>query len=144
MVTAEDDRRNQTGDKMKDVLKAITDRFNIANDFKTAISSRFYLNTAPQGIAKPYTVFQLITNTATYNFTSTFDDTEIQIDIIDDNNSSDILDIADKCMSHFDDCDLAVNGYQFLKMERDLNFLEESPDEEIQRYTIQYTISTRK
>jgi hypothetical protein len=129
---------------MKDVIKAIYDKFTTSNTFKTAISSRFYLNSAPQAASKPYSVFQLITNTATYNFTSTFDDSEIQIDIIDDNNTSDILDVADKCMTLFDDCQLTVSGYQFMKMERDFNMLIEDQEGEIQRYTIQYTISTRK
>jgi hypothetical protein len=129
---------------MKDVIKAIYDKFSAANDFNTAIGGRFYLNSAPQAVSKPYSVFQLITNTASYNFTSTFDDSEIQIDIIDDNNTSDVLDIADKCMALFDDCELTVSGYQFMKMERDFNMLIEDPEEEIQRYTIQYTVSTRK
>ena len=129
---------------MKDVIKAIYDKFSVSNTFNTAISGRFYLNSAPQAASKPYSVFQLVTNTATYNFTSTFDDSEIQIDIIDDNNSSDILDVADKCMTLFDDCELTVSGYQFIKMERDFNMLIEDPEGEIQRYSIQYTISTRK
>jgi len=129
---------------MKDVIKAIYDKFSAANDFKTAIDSQFYLNVAPQSISRPYAVFQLITNTATYNFTSTFDDAEIQIDILADNDSSDILDIADKCMTLFDDCILTVAGYQFMNMERDWNTLIEDAEEEIQRYTIQYMVSTRK
>lgn len=129
---------------MKDVLKAIYDKFSAANDFKTAISSQFYLNNAPQSISKPYAVYQLVNNVATYNFTSTFDDAEIQIDIIDDNHTSDILDYANKCMALFDDCILTVSGYQFIKMERDLNFLIEDAEEELQRYMIQYTVYTRK
>jgi hypothetical protein len=129
---------------MKDILKAIYDKFSVANDFKTAIASQFYLNNAPQSISKPYAVFQLITNTTDYNFTSTFDEAEIQIDIIDDNTSSDIMGIADKCMTLFDDCELTVAGHQFLKMEREWNSLSEDPEEEIQRYTIQYTVWTRK
>ena len=129
---------------MKDAFKAIYDRAVAANNFYAALSNQFYLNSAPQGISKPYAVFQLITNTATYNFTSTFDDLEIQIDIIDDNNSSDILDLADKCMADFDDCTLTVAGHQFLNMERDFNLLTEDPEEEIQTYTINYTVSTRK
>jgi hypothetical protein len=54
------------------------------------------------------------------------------------------MDIADKCMALFDDCELTVAGYQFQKMERDWNSLSEDPEEEIQRYTIQYTVWTRK
>ena len=76
---------------MKDVLKAIYDKFSAANDFKTAISSQFYLNNAPQSISKPYAVYQLVNNVATYNFTSTFDDAEIQIDIINSLKWSAIL-----------------------------------------------------
>ena len=129
---------------MKALFAAITAKFTAANTFKTAVSSRFYLNTAPQGISKPYAVWTLINNTADYNFTSTFDEAMIQIDIIDDNDNSDILDIADKCMALFDDCLLSVTGYQFIKMERDFNFFIEDPDEEIQRYTIQYAVNLRK
>lgn len=129
---------------MKDLIKAVYDRAVTANNFYAALSNQFYLNNAPQGINKPYAVFTLITNTADYNFTSTFDESELQIDIIDDNVSSDILDIADKCMTDFDDCDLTVAGYQFLKMERDFNFLTEDAEEQIQRYTIDYTVWTRK
>jgi len=137
---------------MKALFKAIKDRAVAANNFYAALSYvesgttkyKFYLNAAPQSISKPYAVFTLITNTATYNFTSTFDDSEIQIDIIDDNNTSDILDLAEKCMTDFDDCTLTVAGYQFMIMERDFNFLTEDPEEEIQRYTIQYLVSTRK
>lgn len=115
-----------------------------ANTFKTAISSQFYLNTAPQGISKPYAVYSMITDTTDYNFTSTFDEALIQIDIIDDNQSSDILDTADKCMTLFDDCLLTVAGYQVIKMERDFNWFIEDADEEIQRYTIQYSVNLRK
>ena len=129
---------------MKDLFAAITAKFTAANTFKTAVSSRFYLNTAPQGIASPYAVFTLVNNVADYNFTSTFDEALIQIDIIDDNQSSDILDTADKCMTLFDDCLLTVTGYQFIKMERDFNFFIEDADEEIQRYTIQYSVNLRK
>ena len=128
---------------MKALFKAVYDKYLTANDFRTAVS-QFYLNNAPQGISRPYSVYQLITNIADYNFTSTFDEAELQIDIIDDNASSDILDYADKCMALFDDCELSVTGYQFLKMERDWNQLSEDPEEEIQRYTIQYTIWLRK
>ena len=124
---------------MKELIKAVYDRSLTVNDFRTAVS-QFYLNNAPQGISKPYSVFQLITNIADYNFTSTFDEAEIQVDIIDDNTSSDILDYAYKCMALFDDCQLTVSGYQFMKMERDWNQLSEDPEEEIQRYTIQYTV----
>ena len=129
---------------MKDILKAVYDRAVAANNFYDALSNQLYLNSAPQGISKPYSVFQLITDVATYNFTSTFDEAEIQIDIIDDNNSSDILDYADKCMTDFDDCVLTVAGHQFLKMERDFCLLTEDPEEEIQRYTIDYSVITRK
>ena len=128
---------------MKELIKAVYDRSLTVNDFRTAVS-QFYLNNAPQGISKPYSVFQLITNIADYNFTSTFDEAEIQVDIIDDNTSSDILDYAYKCMALFDDCQLTVSGYQFMKMERDWNQLSEDPEEEIQRYTIQYTVWLRK
>ena len=128
---------------MKELLKSIYDKYLTVNDFRTAVS-QFYLNNAPQGISKPYSVFQLITNIADYNFTSTFDEAEIQVDIIDDNTSSDILDYAYKCMALFDDCQLTVSGYQFMKMERDWNQLSEDPEEEIQRYTIQYTVCLRK
>jgi len=129
---------------MKALFKAIYDKFSAANDFNTAIGGQFYLNAAPQGIDKPYAVFQLINNAVDYNFSSTFDDAEIQIDIIDGNDDSTILDLADYCMALFDDCTLTVSGYQFLKMERDLNFLTEDPAEELQHYVIQYTVSTRK
>jgi len=128
---------------MKALFKAIYDQYSTVNDFRTAVP-RFHLNNAPQSSTKPYAVFQLITNVTDYNFTSTFDDAEIQIDIIDDNISSDILDHADKCMALFDDCTLTVTGYQFLRMERDWNQLSEDPEEEIQRYTIQYTVWLRK
>jgi hypothetical protein len=129
---------------VKNLFAAINTKFSAANDFKTAISSRFYLNTAPQGISSPYAVFSLVNNTTDFNFTSTFDEALIQIDIIDDNQSSDILDTADKCMALFDDCLLTVSGYQFIKMERDFNFFIEDADEEIQRYTIQYSVNLRK
>lgn len=129
---------------MKDLIKGIYDRFLVANDFKTAVSSRFYLNSAPQAATMPYAVFQLINNTTDYNFTSTFDLADIQIDIIDDNYSSDILDTAKKCMAHFDDCTLTVSGYQFLNMQREFNFMIEDPESELQRYVIQYSILTRK
>ena len=129
---------------MKNLFAAINTKFSAANTFKTAISSQFYLNTAPQGTSKPYAVFTLINNVTDYNFTSTFDEALIQIDIIDDNQSSDILDTADKCMALFDDCELTVSGYQFIKMERDFNYFIEDADEEIQRYTIQYSINLRK
>ena len=143
MVKASYERCDQEGFDLKALIKSIYDQYLIANDFRTAVS-QFYLNNAPQGISRPYSVFQLITNTADYNFTSTFDEAEIQIDIIDDNDSSDILDYADKCMALFDDCTLTVAGYQFLKMERDWNQLSEDPLEEITRYTIQYTVWIRK
>jgi len=129
---------------MKDVLKAIYDQAVAEDNFMDALSDQFYLNSAPQSIDKPYAVFQLITNAADYNFTSTFDVSEIQIDIIDVNTSSNILTLADKCMTDFDDCTLTVAGYQFLRMERDWNSLTEDPTEEIQRYTVQYSIWTRK
>ena len=128
---------------MKALLKGIYDKYLTANDFRTVVS-QFYLNNAPQGITAPYAVFSLITNVADYNFTSTFDEAEIQIDIIASNVSSNILDYADKCMALFDDCTLTVSGYQFIKMERDWNALIEDPEEEIQRYTIQYTVWLRK
>jgi len=129
---------------MKDVLKAIYDQAVAEDNFMDALSDQFYLNSAPQSIDKPYAVFQLITNSADYNFSSTFDVSEIQIDIIDVNSSSNILTLADKCMTDFDDCTLTVAGYQFLRMERDWNSLTEDPTEEIQRYTVQYSIWTRK
>jgi hypothetical protein len=144
MVKTEDEGCYSAGDCMKDIIKAVYDKFSTVNDFKTAIDSQFYFNVAPQSITRPYSVFQLITNTATYNFTSTFDDAEIQIDILDDNNSSNILDLADKCMSLFDDCTLTIASHQFMGMERDWNMVIEDAAEEIQRYTIQYTVSTRK
>ena len=128
---------------MKALFEAIYNQYSTVNDFRTAVS-QFYLNSAPQDIDRPYAVFQLITNVADYNFSSTFDEAELQIDIIDDNTSADILDYADKCMALFDDCNLTVTGYQFLKMERDWNQLSEDPAEEIQRYTIQYTVWLRK
>ena len=128
---------------MKALFKSIYDLYSTTNDFSTAVT-QFYLNNAPQGISEPYAVFQLITNIADYNFTSTFDEAEIQIDIIDTNVNSNILDYADKCMALFDDCTLTVAGYQFLRMERDWNQLSEDPEEEIQRYTIQYTVWLRK
>ena len=115
---------------MKALLKGIYDKYLTANDFRTAVS-QFYLNNAPQGITAPYAVFSLITNVADYNFTSTFDEAEIQIDIIASNVSSNILDYGDKCMALFDDCTLTVTGYQFIKMERDWNALIEDPEEEI-------------
>jgi len=129
---------------MKALFKGIYDRVVAADNFMDALSDQFYLNNAPQDISKPYAVYQLITNNADYNFTSTFDEAEIQIDIIDDNNTSDILDLADKCMTDFDDCELTVAGYQFLKMERDFNSLIEDAEEEMQRYMIQYTVWLRK
>ena len=128
---------------MKALFKAIYDKYLTTNDFRTAVS-QFYLNNAPQGITAPYAVFSLIINVADYNFTSTFDEAEIQIDIIASNVSSNILDYADKCMALFDDCTLTVTGYQFLRMQRDWNSLIEDPEEEIQRYTIQYTVWLRK
>jgi len=128
---------------MKALLKGIYDKYLTDNTFRTAVP-QFYLGNAPQGITAPYAVFQLITNVADYNFTSTFDEAEIQIDIIASNVSSNILDYADKCMALFDDCTLTVAGYQFMKMERDWNSLIEDPEEEIQRYTIQYTVWLRK
>lgn len=134
---------DKKGTGLKALLKGIYDKYLTINDFRTAVS-QFYLNNAPQGISKPYAVFQLITSNTDFNFTSTFDEAEIQIDIIDDNTSSDILDYADKCMALFDDCQLSVSGYQFLRMERDWNGLIEDPEEEIQRYTIQYTVWLRK
>ena len=128
---------------MKVLIEGIYNQFLTANTFRTAVP-RFHLNNAPQSSSKPYAVFQLITNVAEYNFTSTFDEAEIQIDIIDDNTDSNILDYADYCMALFDDCTLSVTGYQFVKMERDWNQLSEDPEEEIQRYTIQYTVWIRK
>jgi hypothetical protein len=143
VVETTDGSSNQTGVKMKALFKGIYDKYSTVNDFSTAVT-RFHLNSAPQSSSKPYAVFQLITNNTDYDFTSTFDESEIQIDIIDDNNDSDILDLADKCMALFDDCDLTVAGYQFIKMERDFNALIEDPEEEIQRYMIQYTVWLRK
>ena len=128
---------------MKALFKSIYDKYSTVNTFRTAVS-QFYLNNAPQGITAPYAVFSLVTNIADYNFTSTFDEAEIQIDIIASNVSSNILDYADYCMTLFDDCTLTVTGYQFIKMERDWNALIEDPEEEIQRYTIQYTVWLRK
>jgi hypothetical protein len=128
---------------MKALLKGIYDKYLTANTFRTVVP-RFHLNNAPQSSSKPYAIFQLITNVADYNFTSTFDEAEIQIDIIASNVSSNILDYADYCMDLFDDCTLTVTGYQFIKMERDWNALIEDPEEEIQRYTIQYTVWLRK
>jgi len=129
---------------MKELFGSIYTKFSTANDFNTALGGRFYLNHAPQSAATPYCVYQLITNIADYNFTSTFDDAEIQMDIIDDNTSSDILDHAYKCMALFDDCTLSVSGYQFMKMERDWNAFISDPEEQIQRYTVQYLVSLRK
>jgi hypothetical protein len=129
---------------MKELFEAIYTKFSTVNDFNTAIGGRFYLNHAPQSGTMPYCVYQLITNAAEYNFTSTFDDAEIQMDIIDDNTSSDILDHAYKCMDLFDDCTLAVTGYQFMTMERDWNAFISDPEEQVQRYTIQYLVSLRK
>ena len=128
---------------MKALIEGISTLYLTVNDFRTAVP-RFHLNNAPQSSSKPYAILSLITNVADYNFTSTFDESEIQIDIIASNVSSDILDYADKCMALFDDCTLTVAGYQFIKMERDWNSLIEDPEEEIQRYTIQYTVWLRK
>jgi hypothetical protein len=131
---------------MKELFAAIKTRFDVANDFNTAIGGRLYLQNAPQGATLPYAVYFLISNPVDYNFTSVFDNPQIQFSLFSEaDENAEILDMHQKLKAHFDDCVLTVSGHDFIKMERQFDLgPSKDPEFEVWNFPVQYEIWLRK
>lgn len=137
---------------MKELFEAITTKFNNIDaqnnpsSFYASISGRLYLVNAPEGATLPYAVYSLIANPVDYNFTSVFDNPVIQFSLFAEaTGHSEILNMHSYLKDQFDDCQLSVTGYQYGKMERQLDLgLLKDPDHEVFHYPVQYEIWLRK
>lgn len=109
--------------------------------FNTAIGGRLYLVEAPQGITSPYAVFFMVSNVPLYATKKKYENSLVQFNVFskpEDDDMDEINDIYSKLISLYDDCNLSVSGYTFLKMERELSFCLKPNG--IWQYSIQYRI----
>lgn len=122
------------------ICKGIFDKFSAANDFKTAIGSRFYLSEAPQNVAYPYCIFEQISGVQDRDFLKKLEDVLIQFTLVDSADSiATIGDAETKMYALFDDAVLTVTGYSHITMDRQSNNLiklEKETDDNITYWNV--------
>ena len=126
---------------MNALLTGIFTKFNAANTFKTAVGGRMYSRWAPQGTAYPYAVLDIVTGIGDWNFTNSFDDVDIQINLFSESASeTEIGTLYSTLRTLYDDCTLTVVGYTSLYMHYDQYWAISDPEDEVRQYTVQYSI----
>ncbi|MEG6507047.1 hypothetical protein [Nitratidesulfovibrio sp. 1201_IL3209] len=96
---------------------------------------------APEGTALPYNVVSIVSEIATYNFTSTFERTIVQFDVYAVSKAAAIAG-SEALKAAFDDCALTVPGYLFGKFER--QFSQPLKDGDAWRVIVQYVVELQK
>lgn len=98
---------------MKRLIEAIYAKF-------THATMPLYFHRSPAGISMPYCLFFFINSIPNYFFTSVTEVFEIQFSVFAE-TGTDVVDLMADVQVLFDDCELTVAGYQFVKMERIMN-----------------------
>lgn len=96
---------------------------------------------APEGTPLPYTVVSIVSEIASYNFTSTFERTLVQFDVYAVDKAAAIA-RSEALKAAFDDCTLMVPGYLFGKFERE--FSQPIKDGDAWRVIVQYAAELQK
>ena len=119
---------------MKALFTAI---YNAFSSSKGAL----YLQEAPNGATLPYIVYYLINAVPDYTFDSVTEDYSIQFSVYAETAET-ACSIFEEIKAIYDDCSLAVTGYEFVKMEREISHLIK--EEDLFHYVVQYRILIHK
>ena len=142
---------------MESLFKGIYSKFDNCVALKTLVTSRLYLNEAPQGVAFPYIVYTLLSGTTDWELCPTtvagvrygdfnLEDIMVQFDIFSNDARSplEVSSIYDQLWVCFDwkllDLTLGTVDYTNLYMRREFYNLTRNIDEKWWQYTVQYRI----
>ena len=133
---------------MKNLFTGIYTEFESApaSSFYNALTGGLHLEEAPQGTAFPYATYSLVTNSPEYTWTNRIEEATIDFNLYSDSESGglEIVGLYEKLKEQFDDVNLTVTGYSFLKFRRENAWLNklpsEIPNKSIWGYTVQYGV----
>jgi len=127
---------------MKALLQGIINELT-GTTLNTNIGGRFYLNEAPQNVAYPYVVYQIISEFPDEYFADTADLEEISItmDIFSEKASGvECNNLYENLKTAFDNCELTVSGYTHVSMTRVGAALIRDPSNNLWQYSVDYEV----
>lgn len=128
---------------MKPLFVAVYNKFDGDAPLKAAVTD-LYLNSAPQDTAFPYLVMLLVSDINEETFTSQMDDIRLQFSIFSKQTSAEQAnDIFTKLKAVFDNAELTLDGFDHIRMRRDISNLLKDPDE-AWHYVVEYKILIQK
>ena len=95
---------------MKSLVEAIYSKYS-----HDTLPLSFHVVDANQSL--PYCLFFFINSTPEYSFNSVSEETEIQFSVFAKTGSA-VMEFMSDIKDIYDDCELTVAGYEFVKMER--------------------------
>jgi hypothetical protein len=115
------------------------------SSFYNALTGGLHLEEAPQGTDFPYGVYGLVNNSPEYTWTNRIEEATIDFNLYSDlAGGTEIMGLYEKLKEQFDDVNLTVVGYSFLKFRRENAWLNklpsEIPNKSIWGYTVQYEV----
>ena len=105
------------------------------------LGSALHVIEVNEGIALPYTVLTIVSETPGYTFSSMSERTVVQFDVYAQGKVQ-VFTMAEALRDAFDDCVLDVPGYAFGKFERE--FSQPLKDGDAWRVIIQYVAQLQK
>lgn len=129
---------------MDALLTGIYNRWLTANDFRTACTGGLHLEEAQQSTSLPYATYALVTGRPEWIFRGNDEVVNIQFDIYASTNAV-RQDLYTKLTALFDDCRPTVTGYTSVIMERQIQQMLRSGDQDgAFRYIVEYEVRIKK
>ena len=128
---------------MNALLTGIFSKFNGAPEtaIHASLTGRMYSRYAPPNTTYPYAVVTIPAMAGDWDFTSNYDDVDIQFNLYSQSASeSEIGTLYTNLRALYDDVTLTVTGYTHLYCQYDTAWMLSDPEENIREYVIQYNI----
>ena len=129
---------------MGPVETGIYGRFDASTDLKTALTGGLHVETAPQGTSKPFGTFTILPSSPRYMFGETYEYVNVQFDIYTTTRASRAT-LYGYLTALYDDCHPTVTGYSAIIMERTMQHMTRSGDnDEFFRAIVEYQLRLKK
>lgn len=125
---------------MDELFRAITARFR-ASALAAQISGGLHDTRASQGTRVPYVVLSMPVSTPNYTFDTAFEQPIIQFDLYVLEGGWGLLTAF---LSLYDDCDLAMPGYDLVRFEREMTQKITADEGKSLRYLVQYRVNMER
>jgi len=126
------------------ILTGIFSKFT-GSAFATSIGSRMYSRFVPSLPTFPYAILDLPSTEHDWNFSDTFEETDVHFTIISNSTSEvEITGILNNLIALYDNCSLTVTGYTSVYMQRERIISLSNGENGVRQFTVIYNLLIEK